>query len=83
MNIKIVLLFTSITALSAFAEKKQDKHSMLTECKSFCPKAKTEHDMHDCMKKVIAEKKGDSSFESSECFHSVKEHEKHEKEHKH
>ncbi len=81
--LKVLLLSTSILTLSAVAEKSHAKHNMMSECKSFCPKAKNEHDMHDCMKKVIIEKKGDSAFENSTCYNSVKEHEKHEKEHKH
>ena len=70
-------------SISSWAESKHNAHSMLEECSSYCPNAKDEHAMHKCMKKIVKEKKGDAAFEKSECFHSVKEHEKNEEKHDH
>ena len=85
------IIFLSSLCLSAYglAEGQHADHKdhkgdpMMIKCKSFCPKAKSTHDMHECMKKTIEQKKNDAAFQKSECVASVKEHEKNEKNHEH
>lgn len=60
-------------------------HGMLEVCKTECPTAKSEDEVHKCMEGVVKKKKDDRKFRKSDCFAAFKEHEKHEKEdgHKH
>ena len=56
--------------------------ALVAACKAECPTAKTEHEAHDCTKKL--NKKKDAKFSESACFKAHVEHEKHEaKENKH
>jgi hypothetical protein len=80
MTAAFVALFGGSVAYAA-----EPTVTMLKTCKSECPNAKSEHQAHECMKKIASEKKDDKKFKTSKCFAALQEHEAHEKdgEHKH
>ena len=51
-------------------------------CKVECPTAKTEHEAHECMKKLVKKDKQKKLF-GTDCFKALKEHEAEEKKHGH
>lgn len=60
---------------TASAEEK----SLKDACKTECPKAKSDHEAHACMKNVVKKKKNDKTFLATDCYAALKEHEEHEK----
>lgn len=51
-------------------------------CKAECPAAKTEHQAHDCMKKLVKNNKS-KKLSGTACFKALEAHEAEEKNHKH
>lgn len=80
----IIAAFASL-AIGFSATAEEGHEPLNVSCKAECPQAKTEHEAHECMKKVAIVKKNDKKFRKSDCFAALKDHEKHEKEdgHKH
>lgn len=79
LMISMIALFLGVSAMAAEGHEP----SLQETCKAECPKAQTEHEAHECMKKVAETKKDDKKFRKSDCFAALKDHEKHEKEHGH
>ncbi len=89
----LLLIFLTAVAMSSGQAVAGDAHShghgsedkpgaLVAACKTECPNAKTEHEAHNCTKKLA--KKKDAKFADSACFKAHVEHEKHEaKEDKH
>ena len=83
-----MISLVAVTAISGSAyagegHGHEDKPgALVAACKAECPNVKTEHEAHDCTKKLA--KKKDAKFADSACFKAHVEHEKHEaKEDKH
>ncbi len=59
-----------------------EKKGLQVACKAECRAAKTEHEAHDCMKKLVKNDKS-KKLTGTACFKALKEHEAEEKNHKH
>lgn len=76
MKTVVVMFALTLAAGTAFAG---DDHALADACKAECPKAKSEHEAHDCLKKFVKSKKADAKWKESACAKALASHEEHEK----
>lgn len=79
----IVPVVLALMAPAAFADKHKTKgkqaNPVMEACKTECPEANTEGELHSC----ITSKESDPTFKSSPCAVAHAKHEKEEKSHSH
>lgn len=87
--VKKIIMFSIATLIGTLQIVEADEHGhsphdksnkLQVACKAECPDAKSDHEAHDCLRKLLKKDKS-KKLSSTSCFKALQEHEADEKKH--